>query len=125
MKCETQVIERRKAHHHALETLALTVGCDIQGVTLWRKLLKIERAVSYACLQYSNDSNFGLDQWEVVKDDARKQLAKLFCGQIPKGVYVNGDPRGHALKVDCDLAPIPEGMERDWGGNGILAPIID
>jgi hypothetical protein len=29
------------------------------------------------------------------------------------------------LKLDCDEAPVPEGMERDWGGNGLIAPDLE
>ena len=34
-------------------------------------------------------------------------------------VWVNGDPRGYALKLD--LQPGEE-LHRDWGGYGIIAP---
>ena len=58
------------------------------------------------------------------------KIAKIFGGTIPEGVFINSDPRGHALKLDCGDAgqpgvTIPEGMEKDWGGNGILAAEID
>ena len=57
------------------------------------------------------------------------QLLALFGGSLPAGLYINGDPRGHMLKLDCGSAgspgvPIPDGMERDWGGDGILAADI-
>lgn len=34
-------------------------------------------------------------------------------------VWINGDPRGYALKID--LAP-GEKLHQDWGGYGIIAP---
>lgn len=125
MNSETTIIERRKAHHHALEVLALTVNCHKPGLSLWRELGRLERKVYAACEAYSSDASFGLERWEKVKDDARVELARIFGASIPKGVYINGDPRGHSLKLDCDVAPVPGGMERDWGGNGILAATID
>ncbi len=38
-------------------------------------------------------------------------------------VFVNGDPRGHALKIE-DAYVKAHGLEidRDWGGYGILCP---
>lgn len=49
-------------------------------------------------------------------------VAGLFGGNVPEGFFVNGDPRGYALKLDNDKVKIPEGMHTDWGGFGILAP---
>jgi hypothetical protein len=125
MSTTTQTIEQQKRHHAALETLAQSVGCKASGFQLWRKLRRLEQAVSYACLEYSNDSSFGIERWEKVKADAKEELAEIFGGTIPKGVFINGDPRGHALKLDNDEVVIPPGMEKDWGGNGILAATIN
>jgi len=43
-------------------------------------------------------------------------------GYIPRGFFVNGDPRGYALKIDNEKAAIPGGITTDWGGYGCLAP---
>jgi len=114
---------RRENHHKALETLAQQVGCNTPGLKLWRQLRRLENSTYPQSLALCNGD---IDQakWEAVKDEVRAKITKIF-GSIPKGFYVNGDARGHALKLDCDDAPIPEGMERDWGGNGILAAEID
>lgn len=114
---------RREAHHAAL--LSLAPDCGRNGIALWRLLARLERKVAAACLSYSNDSGYGTERWERVNDEARTELSRIFGGSIPKGVYINGDPRGHALKLDSDEVKVPEGMERDWGGNGILAATID
>ena len=40
-------------------------------------------------------------------------------------VFLNGDPRGYALKIDdawMRLHARDSPLHRDWGGNGILAP---
>lgn len=127
MKTETKerVERRRKAHHAALETLAREVGCTTDGLTLWRKLRRIEREVYRACEAYSNDPDFGVERWESVKDKACGELREVFGGKLPVGLFVNGDPRGHMLKLDNDERAIPEGMQTDWGGNGILAVEIN
>jgi len=119
------VIRRRNAHHKALETIAREVGCHKFGLKLWRELSRLERKVYAACEQYSNDGAYGTERWEADKANARLELQRIFQSQtLPVGLFINSDPRGHMLKLDCDVRPIPEGMERDWGGNGILAQQI-
>lgn len=126
MSTTTERIEkRRKAHHAALAKLA---GGNVDGLKLWRKLRAIERALYTVCERYTN-GECDLRAWEKAKASGRIALHVAFGGEIPKGVYINGDPRGHMLKLDCGSAgepgvPIPEGMERDWGGDGLLAPEI-
>jgi len=125
-------LERRRAAHHA--ALATLLGPDTDpsaGFALWRKLRRIELDLHRTCLEYTNgEPTVQLAQWELHKAHARKQLLALFGGSLPAGLFINGDPRGHMLKLDCGSAgspgvPIPDGMERDWGGNGILAADIN
>jgi hypothetical protein len=125
MKAATEQIERRRTRHHkALKVLAREVNCPRDGKTLWRKLNRIEREVYAVCVRYSNGATDAAS-WDKTKDWARAEIVKTFGGAVPHGVFVNGDPRGHMLKLNCDEREIPEGMERDWGGNGILAAIIE
>lgn len=46
----------------------------------------------------------------------RNKLAKLLSSDR---VWLNGDPRGYALKIDLEPG---EELHRDWGGYGIIAP---
>lgn len=124
MKTDT-TNQSRARHHAALEILAGQVGCKASGLRLWRQLRRLERKVAIACDAYSSDSAFGIERWEAVKNDARKELARIFGGTIPQGVFINGDPRGHMLKLDNEEVTIPEGMQTDWGGYGILAAEIE
>lgn len=125
MKTNEHTIKARLAHHKALEALARQVGCNVPGLTLWRKLSRLERSVHLACEQYSSDPAFGVDRWEAIKADATKQLAAIFGGTIPTGIFINGDPRGHSLKLDAEQVTVPEGMSKDWGSDGILAAEIE
>ena len=133
---------RRAAHHAALETLAnLPSG---EGVKLWRKLRRIETAANAAATAQCNGSDYNgqpfRPDWhpdgsmgtndnptpyEVFCDSIRARVAKTFGGELPKGFYLNQDPRGYSLKIDKERGGIiPSGMETDWGGYGILAPEI-
>ena len=47
-------------------------------------------------------------------------VSELFGGSLPEGFFVNGDPRGYALKLDSEHGGAVS--RRDWGGYGILAP---
>ena len=116
--------KRRVAHHKALETLAYQVGCEAPGLALWRQLRRIESWLSVYSVQHCNGDIDG-DKWEEIKQQGRNRLFKVFGGRIPEGVFINSDPRGHALKLDSDKVSVPQGMERDWGGDGILAAEID
>lgn len=124
MKTAEHIQRRRLAHHKALEVLAAQVGCKTPGLTLWRSLRRLEAKLHRACESYSSDSDYGLERWEADKAAGHDELIRIF-GMTPKGVYINGDPRGHSLKLDSEQVTIPEGMQRDWGNDGILAAEIE
>lgn len=125
MKTTERTKLRREAHHKALEELALRVGCKTPGLKLWRKLVCVERQIYKVCEHYTNGTDgIGTVEWEIAKGKTIQILENVFGGEIPEGIFINGDPRGHMLKLDCEF-PIPDGMERDWGGDGILAAEIE
>jgi hypothetical protein len=115
-----QWIDRRRANHHrALESLA-TNGQS--GLQLWRKLRRIEkRAHSFATAYCNGDIDSA--EWELFTEEFTQSVAEVF-GQLPQGFFVNGDARGYALKLDNEKVTIPQGMDTDWGGYGILAAEI-
>lgn len=112
-------------HCAALEMLAQTVGCQKSGAELLAGLRKIERKIYAACEQYSNESSYGAERWQAAKAQAFAEVAKLFGGKLPVGVYINSDPRGHSLKLDAEKTTIPEAMHHDWANDGILGPQED
>jgi len=128
------ITQRRLAHHAALETLKAP-ACNLSGLQIWRKLRQIEKIAHDGATAYCNGEavfhqgqafNFRRDEtaWERFTALIRAQAGEVL-GQIPTGFYVNGDARGHALKLDSETVTIPEGMETDWGRDGILAAEID
>lgn len=118
------VQRRRENHHRALETLAYQVGCETPGLALWRRLRRIENWFTVYSTRYCN-GDIDTDAFEQVKQQAKNRLSKVFGGRVPEGVFLNSDPRGYALKLDNEKVAIPQGMETDWGGYGILAAEID
>lgn len=121
MKTPEHVQRWRDNHHRALESLAAN---GKSGLSLWRALMRIERkAHAYAEALCSRDVSEA--EQDRVEKEIRESVRKAF-GCIPAGFYLNRDPRGHALKLDPDNgANIPVGLQKDWGGNGILAAEID
>ncbi len=123
--------ERRKealfAHYAKLRRLALLCGINTpDGKKLSVALWKLEKEAHKLAEDYSN----GLlesDQWELETDKIAGKVQELFNNKL-KGFFVNGDPRGYALKINDDVmrdTPYSNiGLDRDWGGYGLLSPEI-
>lgn len=90
----------------------------VDGYVAYERLRKFEKEASRKNTDYCNGdlSSEAHEAWE------KKFLARLETkmGNLPEGFFINGDPRGYALKIKENF--IPEGMHKDWGGYGILAP---
>lgn len=140
MKPQTEHVTRwREAHHKSLVMLASRInpGNKLTGLQLWRKLCQIEREASDGATAYCNGEihtaaqrlvwNFNADEnaWENFSQWIEAKVAKVFGGKLPQGFFVNGDPRGYALKLDNEKVTIPDGMHTDWGNDGILAAVIE
>ena len=126
---------RRAAHHAALLTLAGPKNKKT-GLQIWRALRKVETIARAAATAYCNGDAFtingthydfrndGCDAFDAIKrDHIKPAVARAFGGVIPEGFFVNGDPRGLALKLHAEH--VPAGMATDWGRDGILAAEID
>jgi hypothetical protein len=143
MKTKQHVIDSRNRHHAALATLANKPASE--GLSMWRKLRRIETIAHNAATAQCNAAPYGgqpfrpdylpdgsegteenLTPWEVFSESIRAKVAKVFGGELPKGFKFNQDPRGYSLKIDKDKCGIiPQGMETDWGGYGLLAPELN
>ena len=108
----------RAAHHAALATLFPAAKCT--PINLWRRLRRIEaKAHKWAEMECNGEPV--PEEWSAgIRADVIKQ-----CGSIPAGFFVNGDPRGYALKLDLPRADMPAGLVTDMGDFGILAAVIE
>lgn len=119
--------KHRTAHHGTLAKLA-TNGAD--GLTLWRKLRRLETEVHLATTAQCNGEAYEGQpfrteaEWEDYKAGVGTVIREIM-GTVPKGFFINGDPRGHALKLEVDAAAQLSGLQKDWGGYGILAAEIN
>lgn len=148
-----QLDSHRKAHHRALSSLHASPLPDLteshyeaaflmrrahetRGLAMWRKLRALEQLAHRGAEAYCNGERLNLrpgtsfdfradeDAWMQFCECVKGEAMKVFGGIAPPGFYVNHDPRGYALKLDPDKATVPAGMEKDWGGYGILAADI-
>jgi hypothetical protein len=136
-----RLTNRRNLHHAALASLSTKK--DANGLSIWRKLRKLEKEAHDAATAQCNgraygsqpfrpdhlpDGSEGTEEretpWETYAETVRARVAAIF-GKLPDGFSYNQDPRGYALKIRPERAKVPEGMQTDWAGNGCLASEID
>lgn len=134
-------------HYARCEALARHLGAlpesKIDGKRISSQLFRVEReahqAMEHICSYpepffsplFKREWDFnGAD--ENLVDEFKAIIAERVAatlGKLPPAFFVNGDPRGYALKIDNDK---PEGkalieavkLHTDWGGYGILSPEI-
>ncbi len=133
----------RARHHAALVTLYTGKAPAPSGLSLWRKLRRLEAEAHDAATAQCNGAAYGSQPfrpdhhpdgsdgteanptpWEIYAETVRARVAKIL-GTVPPGFRFNQDARGYALKIDPDKGQVPEGLWTDWGRNGILAAVID
>lgn len=115
------VDRQRKAHHAALRKLA-SKAIKADGLRLWRRLRRVEVVARGAAIRECNVRISEIEK-QNIESSIRRQV-EIILGRIPVGFFINWDARGCALKIDGDLVSIPDGMQKDMGGCGLLAPVI-
>lgn len=149
MKTATQkiaIISRRARHHDALASLAAKPD-KANGMAIWRKLRRLELEAHDAATAQCNGADYGSQPfrpdwlpdgsegteetptpWEEYAATVHERVALIFGfthKHPPQGFFFNQDARGYSLKLNPDKVTIPDGMETDWGGNGLLAAVIE
>lgn len=113
---------------HAAALAELFPNATKSGLDLCRALRRIEARASRAAVDYCN-GDLREGQWSDAKVRATTSLIKILRPHVRvySALYINGDPRGYALKLDDEFtrehnrtAKTP--IHTDWGGYGILAP---
>lgn len=105
------------------QDLNVLFGLTYDPIELCKKLRRLEIKMNAVAVQYCN-GEMRLDQFELhekVMLNRLEHILKYSEKKIP--VFVNGDPRGYALKIDSDyVSKNGVNIYRDWGGYGIIAP---
>lgn len=134
--------QRLNRHYSALVKLAESCGVVADGKKLSVKLLEVERVAHAVATAYCNGESikigfrgripsyfdFGTDgnAWEIAEREITDQVQQLFMWKLPY-LLINADARGYSLKLESEAGrELIEscGLERDWGGYGLLAPSI-
>jgi len=87
------------------------------------KVVVLERQAHDLAERFCNGT-IDQDRYEYLKNHILTKLDQVLNFKeknIP--VFLNGDPRGYALKIDHEYVREHDlSIHRDWGGYGILAP---
>jgi len=107
--------------------LQIIAGLDnySDAIELYKKLHRIEARCNRL---FTNDCNGVSNLTEEQEEKRDTRILKQVNGLLPslKTVFLNGDPRGYALKIENselqELRNKEIHLYSDWGGYGILAP---
>lgn len=115
------LVDRQRAEHHEALKQMLPSGDLRTGLTLWRKLRRIEKA-AHSMAEFH--CNTGLSEQAIDDEIGKfKRMVLDVFGYLPKGFFINLDPRGYALKLEA--GSVPYKLYEDWGRYQILAPEIN
>lgn len=91
----------------------------------------LENAVNRLAVKDCN-GEIDNDDFKILERIYMNRAKKLFGGKLPKGFFINGDPRGYSLKLDPEAWKVSDNAQenyealpikyQDWGGYMILAP---
>lgn len=117
-------VKKNKAQAYINQIRALESLCTTTPRKNGEDILRLLRRVETRMHRISEGHcNGALEESVLEKEHAKAyHLVKKTLGQEPAGFFINLDPRGYALKIDNSKVTLPEGLYRDWGGYGILAP---
>lgn len=110
------------------ENLNKVFGLNEDPMKLAKKIHSLELKAHKLATDYCNGEN-GVDSenWETLSDAILEKVDKVLnftVQEIP--VFVNGDARGYALKINDDYVRDNNlEIHKDCGGYGILAPEFD
>jgi len=123
MKARERMNERIEKHGNDLQKVFHT---PIGGVALAKKAHRLEVRAHKLSTDYCTGV-ITSERWEAETNkilDALDKVVGFRRLNIP--VFVNGDARGYALKMDEKyIRENNVDIHRDWGGYGILAPEFD
>ena len=93
---------------------------DIDPVKLCKRLLRLETKAHRLAVDFCNGDIDQLE-WDKKADQILTKVETILKNK--KVLFLNGDARGYALKIDDEyLKNNNFNIHRDWGGYGIIAP---
>ena len=94
---------------------------NLDNVALCKRLFRLENRTHRLAEDYCN-GHIDHTQYEETSDILLEEVA-LTLGTDESNIFINGDPRGYAIKFTTEFTNNNiQNMWRDWGGYGIVAP---
>ena len=120
MDNKKEVLYSRITKHGQNLKAVFNLDRDLDPVKLCKRLFRLENKAHKLALDFCNGE---IDQLEW-DQKANKILTKVEAILKNKKVlFLNGDARGYALKIDDEYIRNNNlNIHRDWGGYGIVAP---
>jgi len=114
--------ERIRRHGEQLQAI-FPDAAETDPVLLCKKLRILEGKAGRAAVDYCNGDTT-MEQWEQFTEKMLDKVDNLLqFRKTGTPVFVNGDPRGYALKIKSEwMHETRAQLHRDWGGYGIIAP---
>lgn len=130
MTTQTEKLTKKEVMYQRIkkhgEDLNRIFNTGIEPITLCKKLRRLENKAHQLATDYCNGEN-GVDSenWESLCQPILDKVHKILGDFHPdhSGIFINGDARGYALKIDDEV--VRENaldIFTDWGGYGIIAP---
>ena len=112
--------QRENIMNHGMKLCRIFNLDFLAPMTLCRKVHRIEIKAHRLSENECNGVSVP-DNWEEKVLASLDRVINFRTQNIP--VFVNGDPRGYALKIESEyVAGHNLDIHRDWGGYGIIAP---
>lgn len=126
MKTATNKLERmyQDIQRHG-EQLNAIFNTGFEPIELCKKLRRLEMKAHQLATDYCNGENgVNTDNWDAKCEPILKAVHKILnISEVCSGIFVNGDARGYALKIDSEtVTENALDIYTDWGGFGIIAP---
>jgi len=104
------------AHYKRLEKLTGKDGKKL-SLKLWKLETEAHRITTAECNGTATDAD--RQRVEAILTEVRALMPDI------EGIFINGDARGYALKIDDKaMRAHAYNLTQDWGGYGILSPEI-
>lgn len=108
------------------ENLNAIFNTGIEPIALCKKLRRLElKATYWTTLACNTGNDYEVELGKILTAAKKILFPDVFNSNqdLYKSVFINGDPRGYALKVnDKHMRLADLRLYQDWGGYGIIAP---
>jgi len=119
---------KEKIENHASKLMAIFPDIkETNKLNLCKGLFRLENKAERLALDYCN-GDLGEERYEKESNKVLEKVGTLLglgtWGELNQyNLFVNGDPRGYALKIDSDYVKAHDlDIPKDWGGYGLIAP---